>query len=177
MKRLPIIALLLCSCADSLPPGSVRPPDPPEMRAVDVTLAAWHAAGSPISEFAAEGLRKIVIVPRATDATVAQSCGVPACGGVDPPLPVLGCAYACTVWLDEAWPFNHGTPVVVISERVQNADRSVGEPVIHEMLHILAPSLLGGNDRMHADARLWRGRGNPDCVQTLARERYMAATP
>ena len=60
MNRAALSLLLLCSCADSLPAGSVRPPDPPEMRAVDATLAAWHAAGFPIGEFAADGTSGVI---------------------------------------------------------------------------------------------------------------------
>lgn len=163
--------LMLCACT-SLPTGSVRPPDPPEMRAVDADVAAWHAAGYPINESSSAALHKLVVLPRATDEQVAQLCDVPACGGSQPPLPLFGCAYACTVYIDEAWPFNHSTPIIVISEHVPDSERARGEPVIHETLHVLAPSLLGHNDRLHRDTRLWTALQSPACIQTQARARY-----
>ncbi len=175
---------LLLGCPMPTPRGSQRPPNPADLRIIDLVIAESAARGFDVSGRCADERRSRIAVVDADDETMRRHIGYCASGsdtclataGLEPEARAMARARAgCLLGIcsagsiahaqDDVWPANLGRwrLDIYVSAYLDAATRR--DVIAHEAAHGVSACSGHGEDQRHADARLWGPGGVVETVQ------------
>jgi len=175
-----VVAVPLLGCPPPLPPGAMRPPSAPDLRALDLVIAEASARGLNVQGRCMEEREDRFVIVVADDATMQRGVGYCASQGdiclSTASLPtaeerfyaraeqgcLLGkCVSGATTWAqDDVWPLNLGRWRVEMYVSAYVDERTHANVVVHEAVHWILSCAAGGADHGHATPGMWGGAGS-----------------